>query len=574
MNKSIICLLVSFCFAAIVCGAVTAAGLADTPQPKFHHDARNSGQSPYTGWQSNTTKWSVLGGMIIESSPAIGSDGTIYVGSEWGDLYARNPDGSKKWTFSTCINNICADIFSSPAIGSDGTIYFGCDNGYFYAVRPDGTLKWRYYAGDWIRSSPAIGSDGTVYFGCDDGFLYALWLNGTKKWRAGTAVPKDYIEAGGIRSSPVLDGTDNIYFGCTNGYFFSLNPSGKRKWVYPMYTPMEGSPAMSGDETTLYFGNTGRYIWSLGADGSLKDYVSIEGYTYSTPAVATGGTVYVGTDDGILHAYLPNLTEKWHFDTGSYIESSPAIGADGTIYFGCSNGMFYALSPLGTEKWNLDTGYPITSSPAIGSDGTIYFGNENGLVAIGAPNGPVPAVTSVTPSSGVRGKTVTITNLSGKNFVGGARVNLTAPGLPNITMTVGVVTPKKITGTIKIPATAQAGYRKVVVTNPDGRSGSKAKAFHVLYPKPVITSVSPATGVHGKLIPALTITGTGFRAGAKAFFTRAGKASVPITVTQIKPTRITGRVTLPAGMTLGLWNVQVKGPDIPPAVKANAFTVT
>jgi outer membrane protein assembly factor BamB len=36
-------------------------------------------------------------------------------------LYAINPDGSQKWSFTT--GDIA--IWSSPAIGADGTIYVG-----------------------------------------------------------------------------------------------------------------------------------------------------------------------------------------------------------------------------------------------------------------------------------------------------------------------------------------------------------------------------------------------------------------------------------------------------------------
>jgi outer membrane protein assembly factor BamB len=38
------------------------------------------------------------------------------------NLYALNPDGSQKWSFTTG-----HDVDSSPAIGTDGTIYVGSD---------------------------------------------------------------------------------------------------------------------------------------------------------------------------------------------------------------------------------------------------------------------------------------------------------------------------------------------------------------------------------------------------------------------------------------------------------------
>jgi len=64
-------------------------------------------------------------------------------------------------------------IGSSPAIGMDGTIYIGSDDRNLYALNSDGSLKWKYKTSDRIFSSPAIGSDGTIYIGSYDNYLYA-----------------------------------------------------------------------------------------------------------------------------------------------------------------------------------------------------------------------------------------------------------------------------------------------------------------------------------------------------------------------------------------------------------------
>ncbi|MFW6047918.1 MAG: PKD domain-containing protein, partial [Candidatus Natronoplasma sp.] len=64
---------------------------------------------------------------------------------------------------------------SSPAIGSDGTIYIGSWDNNLYAVNPeDGTEKWNLSTGFCVESSPAIGSDGTIYIGSYDNNLYAI----------------------------------------------------------------------------------------------------------------------------------------------------------------------------------------------------------------------------------------------------------------------------------------------------------------------------------------------------------------------------------------------------------------
>ena len=107
----------------------------------------------------------------IDSSPAIGADGTIYVGGGLNAYYisAFNTSCGLLWKFHTG-----STVYSSPAIGADGTIYVGSNDYYLYAINPDGTLKWKFKTGGGISSSPAIGADGTIYVGSKDGYLYAI----------------------------------------------------------------------------------------------------------------------------------------------------------------------------------------------------------------------------------------------------------------------------------------------------------------------------------------------------------------------------------------------------------------
>jgi outer membrane protein assembly factor BamB len=67
-------------------------------------------------------------------------DGTIYVGSSTGILYAVNRDGAIKWSYDA--DPTYGHTCSSPAVGVDGTIYIGLGNSTLHAVNPDGTLKW------------------------------------------------------------------------------------------------------------------------------------------------------------------------------------------------------------------------------------------------------------------------------------------------------------------------------------------------------------------------------------------------------------------------------------------------
>jgi outer membrane protein assembly factor BamB len=84
--------------------------------------------------ENGSVKWSFNLGQnedIRGSNPCISADGTIYFGTvDGGRIYAVNPNGTEKWHKS-----IGGDVLSAPAIGEDGTVYIGngMDDGSLYA---------------------------------------------------------------------------------------------------------------------------------------------------------------------------------------------------------------------------------------------------------------------------------------------------------------------------------------------------------------------------------------------------------------------------------------------------------
>lgn len=114
-------------------------------------------------------------------------------------MTALTPGGAIKWTYLTSdcsrtgppfpLPRLCS-VESSPAVGGDGTVYVGSyalDTsvnppvvyGYVSAIDDAGALKWRYdlggceLSGCEVLSSPAIGADGAVYVG-SGAYVYAF----------------------------------------------------------------------------------------------------------------------------------------------------------------------------------------------------------------------------------------------------------------------------------------------------------------------------------------------------------------------------------------------------------------
>ena len=156
-------------------------------------------------------KWSFNTGDGVFSSPtaSLGADGTVYVGSFDGKLYAVTAEGVKKWSFATE-----GEVDSSPALGLDGTVYVGSDDGRLYAVTAEGGLKWSFTTRGRVYSSPALGPDGTVYVGSFDHNLYAVTAEGGLKW--------NFTTGERIDSSPALGPDGTVYVGSVDHRLYAF----------------------------------------------------------------------------------------------------------------------------------------------------------------------------------------------------------------------------------------------------------------------------------------------------------------------------------------------------------------
>lgn len=67
--------------------------------------------------------------MGVWTSPAVDSVGNVYFGTVVGHVYGFGPDGRRLFDLDTG-----ASVDSYPALGPDGTLYIGSANGLLYAV--------------------------------------------------------------------------------------------------------------------------------------------------------------------------------------------------------------------------------------------------------------------------------------------------------------------------------------------------------------------------------------------------------------------------------------------------------
>ena len=211
---------------------------------------------------------------------------------------------------------------------------------------------------------------------------------------------------------------------------------------------------------------------------------------------------------------------------------------------------------LSIDQIVLSPGTYLHNSPgALKNDNTILPSSD------GSPPAQAPTVTSVSPTSGTTAGGTSV-SISGTNFVSGATVAFGGTTATNVN--VGSST----TITATAPAHA-AGAVNVVVTNPNGLSGTLTNGYTYLNPPPqapTVTSVSPNSGSTSGGTT-VTITGTDFAAGATVSF--AGTAASNVTVTST--TSITA--STPAH-SIGSVDVVVANPDGQSGTLTSGFTYT
>jgi hypothetical protein len=186
--------------------------------------------------------------------------------------------------------------------------------------------------------------------------------------------------------------------------------------------------------------------------------------------------------------------------------------------------------------------------PAAATTGTVTVTGPGGTATSPGNFTVTPAISSLNPTSGPVGTSVTIT---GTTFTGATAVsfNGTAAAFTVVNST---------SITTSVPAGATTG--NVTVTTPSGTSNGVAFTVTVVTPTPTITSFTPGSGPVGTSV---TITGTNFTGATSVAFNGTAAAFTVNSATSIS-------TTVPAGASTGTITVTTPGGT---ATSATSFTV-
>ncbi len=236
----------------------------------------------------------------VDTSPVVTMDGTVIFGCHL-NLYALHPTGLLRWHFQAGVDR--DKIFSSPTLGTDGTIYFGTQGAYLFALNQSAKVLYTVKTGGDNDSTPAVADDGTAVFASDDGKVRAVARTGEIKWTADMGAP--------IRA-PVSIGHKGTVFVSTFGnepFIAAIDgETGKEKWRFHTQRG-DGdffgiqSGATIDSEGYIYFGARDHHIYCLTPKGTLLWKHKTGDQVDSGPVIGPDGTLYVGSDDKRLYAF-------------------------------------------------------------------------------------------------------------------------------------------------------------------------------------------------------------------------------------------------------------------------------
>jgi outer membrane protein assembly factor BamB len=294
-----------------------AAGGAAAPRATLY-----ALQAPANGDTEPRTVWTAdLGDTRVMASPTVGPDGTIYVATAAGRLFAIGSDGSSRWSAQTG-----PAIKSAVALATDGTVYQPSSDGKLYAVSPQGQVKWSFDFNEHLGPMPLLTSGGSGQPGGAAG--------------GGTGI--------GSGASPTVGPDGTVYIGANNSNLYAVAPDGRQKWLFEAERELAGiwtTPVLSADGGTLYFGANKGGIYALNADtGQRRWQFPVYGSIYASSVLDSAGILYTGTT--IEHVYANNASsgeQLWDYDAQNQVWSAPSLRPDGTIVIADRGGVIQVL---------------------------------------------------------------------------------------------------------------------------------------------------------------------------------------------------------------------------------------
>jgi eukaryotic-like serine/threonine-protein kinase len=203
--------------------------------------APNADRYLYALNEAGNLLWRYQANEALWSTP-VKNGNVIYQSSMGHHVYALDAGaGSLIWESP----NLGGAIVSSPTLGEDGRLYVGTFNSELVSLDAStGEIVWRYPTESWVWSGPAL-DNGSLFFGDLNGQIHAVSASsGERLWRIS---PEGSGPDASITERPLLvDGT--LYLTSENGILYAMDPqNGSTRWTREVGGKLYGAPVLAND---------------------------------------------------------------------------------------------------------------------------------------------------------------------------------------------------------------------------------------------------------------------------------------------------------------------------------------
>lgn len=418
-----------WCLAAVLLGASSVLWASGNLVPKWNYYAPAAILfTPTVGWDgsvymatddsliravspSGQTLWAVDPGGRPSAAMALAGN-LLYFPTSQKELVAYDVSGHLAWR--TPLGSL---LSTTPAVAADGTVYVATVSGRVYALGKHGIVLWSFNTGDPIVTSPVIGHSGWIFVASTHN-LYAFDIAGHPK--AITLLPQ-------MITSPLgLDADDNIFYVDAAGSAWSRTLTGVKRWsstgsttlitnaASPVVSP--GSVVLSASFSTppvLTYSISGTVVQR---DGTPLGNVSISTGTVTAQTDTTGKYTLNGLANG---TYTLTPTLATYGFTPSFL-SVEVNGGDVTAPDFTSRGPGYSIS--GTVSVGTTGGLQgVTMTESIYGSTTLTDSSGtytlDGL-ALGGVYTVTPQLASYTFDPASQSVPIVGSNVGGVNFTG------------------------------------------------------------------------------------------------------------------------------------------------------------
>ena len=302
--------------------------------------------------------WQYVTGSHCPGAMVLAADETLRLHCSDGTLHAVNVEGKQVFAPVSVSEPLG---YAAPTVDTEGNTYISAFDGGLLKVDADGRLapSGLYFRTRQKLDAPGLIHDGVLYVGSDEGCMFAIRLEprkGRNLW--------DHAAGQGL----------------TGWYIHS-------------------APALTADEQLVVAGHD-ETLYGFRLDGQLAWKTPVEGQMLGSPVIDPAGQIYVGVSQsvrgkkpsGVLLCFDGNSHKlRWQYQATGPIESTPVLGDDQVLYVGDNEGIVHAVDLQGQARWTAQVGAAVRSAGTLPAAGQVAFGlDDETLVALKCSSQKLP----------------------------------------------------------------------------------------------------------------------------------------------------------------------------------------